>query len=137
MAAHAARHFGGGIGAVVGHQPNIDELLRIGLRLDAGDEIADDVLLIACGDQHGIPLVHRGFGEPDRLGEQGDENAHRLIDHARAADDDQDYVQYAQQYHLAPPTSRIVVGCVVRVGRSLQRPAALGGKRVLRDGDRL
>ena len=50
-------------------------------------------------NQHRVMLVHRCVGKFDRLGEQGDENAHRLIDHTCAADDDQQNVKYTQQYH--------------------------------------
>ena len=99
MAAHIARHFGGIVGAIVGDKPNVDQFGRVGLRLDAGNEVADDVRLVSCGNQHRVTLVHRRVGKFDRLGEQGDENAHRLIDHPCATDDDQQNVKYAQQYH--------------------------------------
>ena len=99
MAAHVARHFGGIVGAIVGNEPNVDQIARVRLRLDAGNEVADDFRLVSCGNQHRVMLVHRRVGKFDRLGEQGDENAHRLIDHTCAADDDQQNVKYAQQYH--------------------------------------
>lgn len=46
----------------------------------------------------GLAVLYRAL-QIDRLGEQGDENAHRLIDHTCAADDDQQNVKYTQQYH--------------------------------------
>ena len=99
MASHIACHFGGIVGAIVGNEPNVDQLARVRLRLDAGNEVTDDVRFVSCGNQHRIPLVHRRLWESDRFGEQRDKNAYRLIDHACAADNDQQNVKYAQQYH--------------------------------------
>ena len=99
MTSHIACHFGGIVGAIVGNEPNVDQLARVRLRLDASNEVADDVRFVSCGNQHRIPLVHRRLWESDRLGEQRDKNAYRLIDHACAADNDQQNVKYAQQYH--------------------------------------
>ena len=99
VASHVSGHFGGVVGAVVGHQPDVDELARIGLRMQAVDEVADDVRFVSRGNQHRVPFVHRRFGELDRLGEQRDDDADRLVEHAGAAQNHQHDIKYAQQYH--------------------------------------
>ena len=99
VASHVSGHFSGVVGAVVGHQPDVDELARIGLRMQAVDEVADDVRFVSRGNQHRVPFVHRRFGELDRLGEQRDDDADRLVEHAGAAQNHQHDIKYAQQYH--------------------------------------
>ena len=99
MASHLADDFGGAIGTVVGHQPDIDQLARIGLVVQRVDEVADDVLLVARGDQHGVALVHRRVREVHRLGEQRHDDADGLVDDADAAHHHHKHVDYGQQCH--------------------------------------
>lgn len=89
MASTGTHHFSGVVGAVIRHQPDINEAGGIGLRLNRVDEIADDVLLVARGDQHGITVGHGRVGETHGLGKQGHHNAQSLIHHARSTDDHQ------------------------------------------------
>ena len=67
--------------------------------MQAVDEVADDVRFVSRGNQHRVPFVHRRFGELDRLGEQRDDDADRLVEHAGAAQNHQHDIKYAQQYH--------------------------------------
>ena len=55
----SAGHRAGQVGAVVGHHKDIHIFRRIVLGLDAVDEVADDGLLVAGGDQHGDAVGHR------------------------------------------------------------------------------
>ncbi len=96
VAAQVAHHLRGGIGAVVRHDPDVDEVGRVGLQLDVADQIADHRLLVARRDQHGVAFVHWGRREDDRFGEQRDENAQGLIAHAHAAYDDEQDVKNRQ-----------------------------------------
>ena len=57
------------VGAVIRHDEYLYQLLRVVLRLYAVDEVADDLLLVARGDEHGEavrPGGRRGLlrGEP-------------------------------------------------------------------------
>ena len=47
---------GGVVGAVVGDDVDVDELLGVVLGLEAFHELADDKLLITARDEHGIAL---------------------------------------------------------------------------------
>ena len=52
-------HRAGQIGAVVGHHEDIHLLGGVILLPDAVDQVADDGLLVAGGDQHGDAVHHR------------------------------------------------------------------------------
>ena len=103
MAAAAAGHVGGVVGAVVRHQPDVDQIGRVGLRVNRIDEIADDVRLVARGDQHREALIHRRLREAHRFAEQGDQDAHALIQQSRGTDNGQQNIQYTQQHHQRHP----------------------------------
>ena len=69
MAAEVAGELRRTIVAVVGHEPDVDELAGIALRLDVTNEVTHHLFLVSRGDEHRVPLVHRGGRECDRLGE--------------------------------------------------------------------
>ena len=52
-------HAAGEIGAVVGHHEDIHLIGGVVLVPDAVDQVADDGLLVAGGDQHGDAVHHR------------------------------------------------------------------------------
>ena len=54
-----AGHRAGQVGAVVGHHEDIHLVGGIILRLDAVDQVADDGLLVAGGNQYGDAVHHR------------------------------------------------------------------------------
>ena len=53
IGAVSARHAAGQVGAVVGHHEHVHQFGGIVLRLDAVDQVADDGLLVAGGDEDG------------------------------------------------------------------------------------
>ena len=94
MAAQRPHHVGGVVGAVVGHQPDVDEVGRVGLIANRPNKVADHFFFVARGDQHGIPVGHRGVGEAHGLGEQGHHDTQSLIYHAGTTDDYQKNIEY-------------------------------------------
>ena len=59
IGAVSARHAAGQVGAVVGHHEHVHQFGGIVLRLDAVDQVADDGLLVAGGDEDGDAVHHR------------------------------------------------------------------------------
>ena len=61
------RDAGGGVRAVVGQDVDIQQLGRVILRAEAGNEFADDAFLVAGADQRGIAAARFGGRLPRGL----------------------------------------------------------------------
>ena len=85
--AQASHQLCGMVCAVVGHQPDVDKVLRVIVRPDRGDEVANDFLLVASADEHGVALVGGRVREDERLGEQAHGDVEDLVDNHDPADD--------------------------------------------------
>ena len=72
------RHSGGVVGAVVGNDEDVDQLLRVILHADTMDEVADDRVLVARADDGSIAMVLLGR-QLGRLLRQRHEHVEDLI----------------------------------------------------------
>ena len=107
--ARLTRDAGGGVRAVVGQDVDIQQLGRVILRAEAGNEFADDAFLVAGADQRGIAAARfggrlpRGFSSvaaAERKAVKRVENLIQIGYKEQHADDSIDLIQKAKHKRI-------------------------------------
>ena len=87
------------VGAVVGYDENIDELLRVILHANAMNEVADDLAFIARGNHYGVFVVCLGLLQR-RFARKHDEYVVELVNVADAENQQNGPVEDVNERHM-------------------------------------